>query len=698
MDKHSLGKKTVGSKTSLLDDVYQEIRTQRMLRHEGIVQILESIDDPNHQYLYLVIEYVTGGEILVKEPLHAEEARGYFRDLLRGVEYMHSQGVVHRDIKPENILLTNKGKNGRTKIADFGTAIIVKKGEELTVPKGTPAFMAPELLSYETIKYTGTSADIWSLGATLYMLVVGNPPWVAQNEIELARKVKNDELIFPESTNVAPYKVSPHLKQLIREMLTKDPRSRPSLSTVMAHEWVTNEGSEPLPPLYVTASDSMTNFMDEGEEEIEQGQNVKADSDRNSKSLDDLVDGEVLIFSDGDSSDDDEDIVYGVNGPSSPYNRKQNTSKDDSKDLEPLDPSVEFPWHDCHAVKTNADIRMVCASAKNIGIRNNQEDCVVALMALPCEITSDQDQGSGAVDPASGTPKLNVFATFDGHGGDGTSSQLMENLPYMIADQPNLASDPAGALVRAWHLQDYIMLRKSAQTLIQRRKCRRRSLQRTSKKMPNEDNHLSGATAAMVIVVESHADPSASSSEAAALADVELLVAWAGDSRVVLSTNGGKAVDLSQDHKASRADETKRIRDAGGSVDHKGRVGGDLAVSRAFGDIMHKDVRDGDEFLELILNTSEEDADKLQKGPLICTPDLLLHTVAAADEFFIIASDGIWDVLTSQQAVNFVRRFLVENAGDVDAAAVALVEKALKSGSVDNVSTVITILNVEPAK
>ena len=80
MDKHSLGKKTVGSKTSLLDDVYREIRAQKMLRHEGIVQLLESIDAPDHQYLYLVVECVSGGEILVEGGSRGQNAeRGGYR-------------------------------------------------------------------------------------------------------------------------------------------------------------------------------------------------------------------------------------------------------------------------------------------------------------------------------------------------------------------------------------------------------------------------------------------------------------------------------------------------------------------------------------------------------------------------------------------------------------------------------------------
>ena len=659
MDKLTLGKKSVGSKTSLLDDVYLEIRAQRLLRHEGIVQILESIDDPNHQYLYLIIECVQGGEILVEEPLPQATARGYFRDLLRGVEYMHYRGVVHRDIKPENILLTKKGSNGRTKIADFGTAVIVKKGETLTVPKGTPAFMAPELLSYDTIQYSGRSADIWSLGATLYMLVVGEPPWMATNEIELARKVKNDELVFPESTNVAPYKISPHLKQLIREMLTKEPNARPTLASVMAHEWVTKEGSEPLPLLYKPKG-VMKNCVD--------------DSKSSNNVLDDMFDGEILIMSDEDSSSDGsdfEEVSEGLDG----FGKGSSSSLTaEANGLEPLDQSINFPWDKCKATNQNAAIRMVSASAENIGVRNNMEDKVVIEMSL----SAMHDK----------TTKLNVFATFDGHGGDGTSSSLMMSLHSVIASQPGLSSDIDAALTRAWHIQDYHILRRSAKTLFKKRGQKTRSLQRTSKKMANEDNHLSGATAAMVVVIE-HSNLAKPDDTNA----VELVVAWAGDSRVVLSAEGGKAVDLSHDHKASRADETQRIRDAGGSVDYKGRVGGDLAVSRAFGDIMHKGVKDGDEFLDMLMTTPEEEASSLQSGPLICTPDISHHEVASTDEFFIIASDGVWDVLTSQQAVNYVRRFLVENNGDVEAAAQALVNKALHSGSVDNVSAVITVLN-----
>ena len=71
----------------------------------------------------------------------------------------------------------------------------------IQVPKGTPAFMAPEILLEETLRYTGPPADIWSLGATLYMMVVGRQPWVAKDYMQLSYKVRHDELAFPNESH-----------------------------------------------------------------------------------------------------------------------------------------------------------------------------------------------------------------------------------------------------------------------------------------------------------------------------------------------------------------------------------------------------------------------------------------------------------------------------------------------------------------
>ena len=673
MDKHALGKKSVGQKTSPLDDVMREISAQKKLKHSGIVQLIECIDDPKQKDLYLVQEFCQGGEILVKQPLSPEKARNYLRDLLRGVEYMHYMNVIHRDIKPENILLTAEG---RTKIADFGTAAIVTKGEDLTVPKGTPAFMAPELLSYDTIKYSGRPCDIWSLGATLYMLVVGQPPWMANNEIDLAKKVKDDEVVFPEpdssngdDNNKPSPQLNPHLVHLIKHMLEKDASKRPGLGDVMQHEWVTAEGSEPLPPLYGYGAPRFEEEKKKKEEEI----NAFSSSQFN------LVEECGSSSSDSDS---DESVTDGFDGPQYEKETKQQPELDPHA-LEPLEKNVPFP-RDCTVADISAhkdhNIRMLCSLAENIGVRDNMEDKPVAHMNIPVN---------------NGQSTLSYFATFDGHGGDGASSQLQVNLHSVLAKQPDLCTDIEAAVTRAWHIMDWRLLTSAASTLRKKRQAKSKSLMRTMRKKPNEDNHLSGATAAVVVVVNKAeaATAAAAAADTIAAAPLELVICWAGDSRVVLSADGGTAIELSEDHTASRPDEKKRVQLAGGSVDSSHRVGGVLAVSRAFGDIMHKSIMDGDEFLQLIGSISEQNAAQLQEGPLICTPDIRRHSIEPSDEFLIIASDGIWDVLTSQEAVFFVRRFLALNGGDVDAAANAIISHSLLLGSVDNVSAVIVVLN-----
>lgn len=114
-------------------------------------------------------------------------------------EYLHFQGVIHRDIKPGNLLI---GTDDTCKIADFGTAILTHSG---TIPagdvKGTPAFMAPELFGDTTMPYEGFPVDIWALGVTLYILVVGIPPYLADNEIKLVEKITVRAVLCRESAS-----------------------------------------------------------------------------------------------------------------------------------------------------------------------------------------------------------------------------------------------------------------------------------------------------------------------------------------------------------------------------------------------------------------------------------------------------------------------------------------------------------------
>jgi CRP-like cAMP-binding protein len=107
----------------LTETIRQEIAVMKKLRHPNIVTLHEVIDDPAANQVFLVQEYMEGGTVMndaFGDPIPPSKARAYFRDMLQGVMYLHSVGVVHRDIKPQNMLLT---ADGVVKLADFGTAV-----------------------------------------------------------------------------------------------------------------------------------------------------------------------------------------------------------------------------------------------------------------------------------------------------------------------------------------------------------------------------------------------------------------------------------------------------------------------------------------------------------------------------------------------------------------------------------------------
>jgi len=172
---------------------------------------------------------------------------------------------------------------------------------------------------------------------------------------------------------------------------------------------------------------------------------------------------------------------------------------------------------------------------------------------------------------------------------------------------------------------------------------------------------FSGA-AAVLAVVSKHA-----SEDASILNPTVIHIANIGDCRAVLC-RGPEAIDLTIDHKASNPVEKARVEKSGGFV-HNGRLDGILAISRAFGDLAHK-----------------------RDGHLIATPDVVSEVIELDDEFLLLASDGLFDVLTSQQAVNFIRKKLRKH-GDVQLAAQELVLKAQEYVCHDNVSVIVICFN-----
>ncbi|XP_042735512.1 calcium/calmodulin-dependent protein kinase kinase 1 isoform X2 [Lagopus leucura] len=241
-----------GSKTSTgeqsktmapLDRVYQEIAILKKLDHVNVVKLIEVLDDPAEDNLYMVFDLLRKGavmEVPSDEPFSEDQARLYFRDIVLGIEYLHYQKIIHRDIKPSNLLL---GDDGHVKIADFGVSNQFEGNDaQLSSTAGTPAFMAPEAISDTGKSFSGKALDVWAMGITLYCFVYGKCPFIDEYILGLHNKIKSKPVEFPEELQI-----SDELKELILRMLDKNPETRITVPEIKVHPWLTKGGEEPLP-------------------------------------------------------------------------------------------------------------------------------------------------------------------------------------------------------------------------------------------------------------------------------------------------------------------------------------------------------------------------------------------------------------------------------------------------------------------
>jgi tetratricopeptide (TPR) repeat protein len=167
------------------------------LQHPNIVQIYEVGEHDGLPYFSL--EYVDGASLAQKiggKPQPPREAAGLVEQLARAMAVAHGRGIIHRDLKPANVLLT---QTGTPKIADFGLAKRLEEDSTQTKSGtllGTPSYMSPEQARGE-IDAVGPLADLYSLGATLYELLTGRPPFAGPTILETLNQVRNEEPVPP---------------------------------------------------------------------------------------------------------------------------------------------------------------------------------------------------------------------------------------------------------------------------------------------------------------------------------------------------------------------------------------------------------------------------------------------------------------------------------------------------------------------
>ncbi|XP_070493657.1 calcium/calmodulin-dependent protein kinase kinase 2 [Chironomus tepperi] len=244
-----------------LDRVYKEIAVLKKLDHPNVVKLVEVLDDPVDDALYMVFELVTQGEVLnvpTSNPLTEERAWFIFRQVILGIEYLFMNNIVHGDIKPQNLLLAN---DDVVKVADLGVCNEFL-GDDAQIDQrtasGTPAFRAPETLSGQKLYFDGKKADIWSLGITLFSFVFGDIPWKSTSVPILYEQIKTNDVTFPSKITI-----SDDLKDLLIAMLEKDPEKRVSLEALKIHVWITKNGQFEMP-----CQDDCTKPVEISEEDI----------------------------------------------------------------------------------------------------------------------------------------------------------------------------------------------------------------------------------------------------------------------------------------------------------------------------------------------------------------------------------------------------------------------------------------------
>ncbi|GBG63391.1 hypothetical protein CBR_g38013 [Chara braunii] len=238
-------------------------------------------------------------------------------------------------------------------------------------------------------------------------------------------------------------------------------------------------------------------------------------------------------------------------------------------------------------------------------------------------VMEDCHEAKSWVIPEQNNQRVVFFGVFDGHGGRKAADYVQKHLVNNLKDHPKLLTDTKSAIREVY-------------------------LQTDEAYINMEDNGQSrdaGSTASTAVLVGKR-----------------LVVANVGDSRVVLCRKG-KAHPLSTDHKPSKLEEQKRIKDAGGVIMWAGtwRVGGVLAVTRAFGD-------------------------KMLKPYVSAEPEIVDEIVYPSDEFLVLASDGLWDVVSNDEAVVMVQKFPKDKPEE---AAKSLTDEAYKRGSADNITCIV---------
>ncbi|XP_041034124.1 serine/threonine-protein kinase ULK3 isoform X1 [Carcharodon carcharias] len=225
VSKKSLNKASV-------ENLLTEIEILKTVRHPHIVQLKDfQWDNVN---IYLIMEFCAGGDlshfIRSRRMLPEQVARRFLQQLASALQYLHQRNISHLDLKPQNILLSSL-TTPHLKLADFGFAQHMSPWDEKYVLRGSPLYMAPEMVCRQQYD---ARVDLWSVGVILYEALFGRPPFASKSFTELEEKIRSDKAIkLPPGA-----RVSGDCRDLLLRLLERDPERRIIFEEFFTHPFV----------------------------------------------------------------------------------------------------------------------------------------------------------------------------------------------------------------------------------------------------------------------------------------------------------------------------------------------------------------------------------------------------------------------------------------------------------------------------